>query len=443
MSRKTLLGAATVLVSVLVFLTFPSAAPAQVSYKVLQNLARSYAGLILDAAGNLYGTTQYGGSHQWGSIFELTPNQDGTWKENVLYNFGSLPNIADGAAPSATLLFDAAGNLYGTTYYGGLIQCQGGWGYGCGTVFKLTHNANGTWTESVLYTFPGDASGSGPGKLITDRLGNFYGVAVADGLMGCLPNGWDGWDGCGVVFKLTLAEDGTWSQSVLYSFTGSTDGAAPAGGMTIDAAGNLYGTTWAGGLTGCTGGTTYGCGVVFKLAENSDGTWTETVLHTFGKWIDSRDGSSPDADLIIDAAGDLYGTASMGGSKGCGVVFKLSPTSTRWTESVLHTFGMWPNSRDGCDPAAGLIFDAAGNLYGTTVDGGGGIGCSSCGVVFKLTPTSTGWKETVLHHFGAWAKSRDGAFPEAGLVMDSAGNLYGTTVSGYPISRGDVFEITQ
>ena len=345
-----------------------------------------YAGLIRDGAGNFYGTTEDGGFSSWGTVFKL----DATGRETVLYNFTSG---SDGSQPHGALVRDADGNLYGTTSQGGGSGCAP---YnGCGTVFKL----DPTGTETVLYRFTGGADGEFPsGSLVRDPAGNLYGTTI-DG----------GSSDFGTVFKL----DTTGTKTVLHSFTGYPDGNWPWAGLVRDAAGNFYGTTTSGG-TGCA---TYGCGTVFKLDPNG----VETVLYSFAGGVD--DGRSPQAELIRDAAGNLYGTTYAGGGgvcpNGCGTVFKLDMAGT---ETVLHRFRKNPDARS---PAAGLIRDAAGNLYGTTYYGGGGHSCSDgCGTVFQLDPSGTA---TLLYSFTG---RTDGKFPYAGLVRDSAGNLYGTTTYG-------------
>ena len=386
------------------------AATAAITYKILHAFhwaSNPTGNLIFEAAGNLYGTTANGGSTKCsggcGAVYRLTPKPDGNWTLAILYAFTG----ADGANPYAGLIFDAAGNLYGTTYLGGSTACP----YGCGVVFKLKPNPDGTWTESVLHSFTGPDGAAPLAGLIFDAAGNLYGTTANGGA-----------DNNGVVFKLTPGPDGTWTESVLYSFTGGADGANPwLAGLVFDAAGNLYGMTEGGGGSGR--------GVVLKLTPNPDGTWTESVLHSFT----GPDGSFPFAGLILDAAGNLYGTTDDGGSggctDGCGVVFKLAPNPDgTWTESVLYSFRLLGG---GARPHAGLTFDAAGNLYGTTLKGG----AYDYGVVFKLAPSSTGWKETVLHTFGGLGK-----YPFAPVIFDPAGNLYGTTSSGSS-NYGLVFEI--
>ncbi len=362
--------------------------------------------LTFDAAGNLYGTTSRGGASGSGCIdgcgvvWKLKPNSNGTWTESILHAFKGT----DGDGPAAGLVFDRDGNLYGTTAAGGA--------YDEGVVFKLKPNPDGTWTESVLYSFTGGADGAGPiAGLIFDAACNLYGTTRVGGA-----------DGDGMVFKLALNPDGSWTESVLHSFTGA-DGMYAWAGLVFDRDGNLYGTTEGGGA--------YGSGVVFRLRPSPDGSWTETLLHSF---TGGADGSAPTGGLIFDATGNLYGTAQFGGYPSPydnGVVFKLKPSPDgTWTESVLYTFT--GGRADGGDPTAGLIFDAAGNLYGTTYSGG----AYNYGVVFKLKPNPGGWSETILHTFGGYGK-----YPYlAPVIFDGKGNLYGTTVNGNP-DYGLVFEI--
>jgi uncharacterized repeat protein (TIGR03803 family) len=387
------------------------------TYKILHKFtgkdgANPLAGLILDGAGNLYGTTEQGGAFAQGTVFKLKPNADGTWTENVLHSFCSLTNCADGQSPTGRLIFDAEGNLYGTTAFGAASE---------GMVFKLTPNSDGSWTESVLYGFLGGSDGSEPsGGLILDA-GTLYGTTIFGGGD---PN--CGSAGCGTVFKLAPNADGSWTESVLHSFTGGVDGVDPNGDLIFDATGNLYGTTYTGGASN--GGT------VFKLAPNADGSWTESVLHSF---TGGPGGVIIYAGLIVDATGNLYGTTYLGGNSfsncRCGVVFKLTPRSDgSWKESVLHAFAANPAG----NPRAGLVLNE-GSLYGTTANDGNAGGD---GAVFKLAPKSGGgWAYNVLHTF----QGKPAIWP-FGSLLDKAGNLYGTTsdcASGTGC-HGVVFEIT-
>ncbi|MGH6889209.1 MAG: choice-of-anchor tandem repeat GloVer-containing protein [Rhizomicrobium sp.] len=354
------------------------------------------ADLIRDENGNLYGTTDYGGgqgcnnSNECGTVFKLAP--DGT--ETVLHAF---TGGRDGSDPFASLIMDKNGNLYSTTNSGGRDNV--------GTVFKLAPDG----TETVLHAFTGgefNFDGGYPyAGLIEDRDGNFYGTT-----------GFDGAFSGGTVFR--LAPGG--KEKVLHAFGNGSDGWEPYARLVRDKSGNLYGTTSYGGGTGCFG---TGCGTVFKLAPDG----TETVLYAF---TGGSDGNGPYAGLIEDKNGNLYGTTVQGGGTGCndggcGIIFKLAPDGT---ETVLHAF---TGGADGLYPFAGLIEDKNGNLYGTASAGGG----DGNGTVFKLAPDGT---ETVLH---AFTGGSGGAGPYAGLIKDANGNLYGTTYAGGAYGYGTVFRV--
>ncbi len=361
--------------------------------------------------------------------------------EQVLYSFCSQSNCADGANPFAYggLIMDTSGNLYGTTSVGG--NATGG-----GTVFQLTPSDTG-WSETVLYSFCSQtncADGASPlAGLIMDAAGNLYGTTSAGGTSA---------PGTGVVFQLTPDPTGTgWTETVLYSFCSQiycADGYQPLGGLIMDGAGNLYGTTRQGDNNPGTCALAGSCGVVFELTPDPTGTvWTETVLYRFCSQLRCADGVYPYGGLIMDASGNLYGTTNGGGANdgsqvGPGVVFELTPdaTGTAWTETVLHSF-FCSNCADGANPAPGLIMDGAGNLYGTTTTGGATGG----GTVFQLTPSDTGWSETVLYSFCSQTRCADGLYPYGDLIMDEAGNLYGTTWrggSGTQLISGVAFELT-
>jgi uncharacterized repeat protein (TIGR03803 family) len=350
-------------------------------------------GLVSDAAGNLYGTTYLGGAYGQGVLFKL----DATGRETVLHAF---TGGSDGQNPDANLIRDAEGNLYSTAF-GGM--------YGWGVVFKIDSSGK----ETVLYSFTGGTDGGTPfGGLIRDQAGNLYGTTLSGGSFVCARQ-----SGCGTVFKLTQ----TGQETVLYSFQGGPDGQGPLG-VVAGTAGNLYGTTEEGGGSSfCL----YGCGTVFKL----DRSGVETVLYSF---TGQGDGLFPLAGLVGDPAGNLYGTTYLGGADGYGVVFKIDGTGN---EMVLHNF---TGGADGATPAASLLRDGAGNLYGTTISGGD-LTCNllGCGVVFRLDP---GGVETVLHSFAGGA---DGVAADASLAHDSAGNLYGTTEFGGVANAGTVFEISR
>ena len=329
----------------------------------------------------------------------------------MLYNF---TGSTDGGQPYGGLVFDAAGSLYGTTNFGGSANCN----MGCGTIFRLTPGSGG-WTETVLYTFTGGSDGREPyARLLFDARGNLYGTTLLGGNIGSVCS-----EGCGTVFKLAPGSSG-WTESVLYAFQGAADGASPYDGLAFDASGNLYGTAGAGGASGC--------GVIFKLTPGSS-RWTERVLHAFKG---GNDGKYSYGDLILDATGNLYGTAYQGGV-GYGVVFELMLNTTgRWTEKVLHSFSNAPAG----SPVAGLVMDAAGNLYGTTMLGATETSCGGgCGSLFKLSPISGGgWTYKMVHVFG---QGTDGYHPTGDLILDSAGNIYGTTQAGGAQESGMVFEI--
>jgi uncharacterized repeat protein (TIGR03803 family) len=234
----------------------------------------------------------------------------------------------------------------------------------------------------------------------------------------------------GTAFK--LAPTGTaWNQTVLYGFCSQTncaDGGGPIAHLIMDGAGNLYGTTFIDGG--------YGAGTVFKLAP-SGSAWVHTVLWRFCSSSSCADGYAPSAGLLMDGAGNLYGTTESGGASGGGTVFRLAPTSTGWTETVLYSFCSQPGCADGKSPMADLLMDGAGNLYGTTSDGGS----YSRGTVFRLAPINTGWSETVLYSFCSQSGCTDGYSPQASLVADGAGSLYGTTYYGGVNNHGTVFQL--
>jgi len=375
----------------------------------------AYAGLIMDKEGNLYGTTELGGAYNQGTVFELSPTSDGNWNETLLHSFaGFAGEESDGAQPHAALVFDSAGNLYGTTSFGGSAKCT----QGCGTVFKLTPTSG---SYESLYMFSGGSAGQEPyGRLVFDGQGNLYGTTLQGGTA-CT-------SGCGIVFRLVPGSNG-WQESVLYTFLGGSDAASPYAGVTFDAAGNLYGTSYAGGSSGN--------GTIFKLAPGSSGGWAESILYSFPG---GRDGKQPMSDLIFDAAGNLYGTAFEGGFPGnYGVVFELQPQSTGgWRELILHAFA----DRPAANPMAGLVSDGAGNLYGTTTLGAANPAtCSGgCGTLFELAPASNGgFTYHVLHSFGG---AGDGYNPSGDLILDGSGNLWGTTQAGGSQGAGTVFEIT-
>jgi uncharacterized repeat protein (TIGR03803 family) len=335
-----------------------------------------FGGVVMDANGTLYGTAYAGGVNNEGVVFKLTPPGPShpTWTETVLHNFSYdwVYKIHDGASPCSGLIMDASGALYGTTIGGGATNQ---FGYGYGTVFKLSPPAPGksTWTETVLYYFAGGADGQSPSSGLTiDSSGALYGTTHYGG-GGTCQDGWGNVVGCGTVFKLTPPGAGkaTWTETVLHRFSGSPDGGLPGGTLRLDASDALYGTTYRGG--------TADGGTVFKLSPPAAGqiAWTASILHSFT----GPEGAGPQGGVIADAAGRLYGAAS-GGGAGYGVVFRLSPPvpgQIAWAEAVLHNFDILTS---GDNPAYGLVADAQGHLFGTAYYGGTGLG----GTVFEVTP---------------------------------------------------------
>ena len=286
----------------------------------------------------------------------------------------------DGEEPNG-LIFDGSGNLYGTTGGGGQSGCGANGYASCGTVFELSPNRNGGWTETIIYSFSVSVGFFPNGGLIFDQSGNLFGTTYG----GLNDDCYFYMIGCGTAFELSPNGSGSWTETLLYSFgNGSSDGASPLDGLIFDHSGNLYGTATTGG-TGCN---EEGCGTVFELSPNESAGWTEATLYSFQG---GSDGQSPGSGLIFDKAGNLYGTTQAGGDTacnsggGCGTAFELSPNgSGGWTELLLHTF---QGGSDGRYPYSGVIFDQNGHLYGTT-SGGGGTGCFDslgCGVAFEIS----------------------------------------------------------
>jgi uncharacterized repeat protein (TIGR03803 family) len=370
------------------------------------------AGLVMDKTGALYGTTVQGGD----MVFKLAPpaKKGGSWTETTIYSFST--DLPDGDFPydAGSLVLDKTGTgiLYGTARDGGIN--------GYGTVFELTPPASGdTWAETVLYAFNGGGDAQYPYAGLTMAGGALYGTTQ-----------WGGAFNEGAVFKLTppTSPGGAWSETVLYSFTGGSDGGEPMSSPTVHG-GMLYGTTRFGGVSNING-------VVYLLSPPAKGStaWTETVLHAFP--TSGNDGANPYGALIFDKQGALYGTTSgTFGAVPYGLVFKLTPPD--WEETILYSF---TNGSDGAAPEGSLIFDNTGALYGTTAGTGAG---TSHGSVFKLSPPAVvgdPWTETTLHTFTGGS---DGGTPLDGLLL-SGGVLYGTTYEGGPeptCNCGVVFEV--
>ena len=374
------------------------------------NGAHPPEGVTLDAAGNLYGTTSSGGPSDLGSVFKLTKRPDGSWAESTLHFF---KGGSDGGVPVSGVIFDKKGDLYGVTVGGG-DKCPER--RGCGTVYKLVPKPDGTWTHSVIYSFS-DADGGNQQKagLAFDAAGNLYGFTQV-GDVTC----------CGVVYRLKPNNDGSWSEDIIYTFTGGSDGGYPIDYPVFDSAGNLYGETIHGGA--------HDCGAVFELTPNAGGDWSETIVHSFCE--SKSDGNFPRGGLTADASGNLYGVTVWGGGStgitekcslsGCGTVFRLEPQlGGGWNYKKIHTFTGTP----GHDPHGGVVINAAGTIYGTTSIGGP----KSDGTIYQLKPNPDGsWTAKNLHVFQGYP----GVYPISTMVLDKSGTLYGTTFFANPSLEG-------
>ena len=376
-------------------------------------------GLLIDVAGTIYGTTSASSqpcAQQCGSVFKLR-NSGQNWVLTPLYKFKGAP---DGAQPWAGVVFGPDGALYGTTQYGGATCPSDGFNeVGCGVVFRLAPpptactSAVCPWRETVLYTFLGNRTdGAFPLDRVTfDASGNLYGTTSSGGNFAggpCVAGG--GW--CGTLFKLTHSNGG-WTESVLYKFTGGDDGGNPIAGLTGDGNGNFYGVAL---LSSNDNGT------VFELTPSGENTLIQLPSNA----------SEPLGDLILDPAGNLYGTTSDSQFGGGASAFELMPSAGGWNLSLLHSFGGFLEE-DG--PSSGLIRDTAGNLYGMTH----AMGSNFKGSVFKLSPTGSGWDYTELYSFSG---GLDGEYPVGGLALDAQGNLYGTSEGG-SYGWGVLWKITQ
>jgi uncharacterized repeat protein (TIGR03803 family) len=379
------------------------------------------------------------------------------WKEKVLYSFQG--GSSDGYYPAGGVVFDQQGNLYGADSWGG----SGCSYHGCGTVFEISPptQKGGAWTETRIYAFQGVGGSVKDGLtpesgVIIDQQGNLYGATTLGGNGPCILFGSP--VGCGIVYELSppTQKGGPWTETILYNFLGGNDGDFPIGDLVFDKHGSLYGATWYGGGQGTTCDQYFdgNCGTVFKLSppKQKGDAWTEEILHSFAGVDNGQqvgDGADPNGALILDSKGEVYGTTYFGGSvkgecsggsggNGCGTIFQLVPPTKSggaWKEKVLWRF----NGSDGGNPGVGVgvAFGQKGDLFGTTVYGGN----NGMGTVFELAPPagkSHSWKETVLHRF---ANGSDGLNPQAGLVLDASGNLYGTDIGGKPIPRGVVFRL--
>ncbi len=333
------------------------------------------AGVIFDNVGNLYGTTVAGGSNGGGTVFKLEPNSRHGWTESILHSFTLVSG--DGSRPQTDLVFDTQGNAYGATLWGGSAG-QSCHGFGCGVVFELTPHAKGAWTETILHVFAGAPDGATPSSsVVLDSAGNLYGMTAYGGAGPCNINGPRDAPvpGCGAVYELMHKTDGGWTETVVYSFVrGGGSAVTPSGGLILDNVGRLIGTSFAGGDR---------WGAVFELDQSRRG-WDQSVLHRF---YGNPDGIQPMGRLWTDAHGDLFGvTISGGANRVNGTVFELEPTKAGdWRERLLHAFG---SGSDGMSPQAGLVSDSEGHLFGTTPQGGGSgcYGGTGCGTVYEVTP---------------------------------------------------------
>jgi uncharacterized repeat protein (TIGR03803 family) len=363
-----------------------------------------YTGLIADSAGNLYGAA--GSDTYLGAAYELIPSSGGGWTLKILHEF----TTSDGVGPSTGFTMDKAGNLYAADLYGG---------NGYGAIFELKQISTGAWKVQVLYKFVNNGTdGHYPGATLTmDAAGNLYGTTQEGGLKNV-----------GVVFELTpYAGGGGWSEKILSSLPYKqklwSDTDYP---LTMDSAGNLYGVTNIGGA--------YDGGYVFKLSPTSKGPWTLTTLYSFGVYTGPAP-AVPWSGVVFDSAGNLYGATALGGTGGVGTIYQLSPSSGGgWTERDIVDF---PSScSPTCRPEGAITIDSAGNIFGTGIGG-----AFSFGSAFEVSPNGDGtWTLTDLHDFGS---GTDGAYPGSGALLDISGNLYGTTIEGGGTKgRGTVFEIT-
>jgi uncharacterized repeat protein (TIGR03803 family) len=405
--RRRLLVLNALLTILLMLMPSGLAAP---KYKILhafgqgQDGAGIWGSLLLDKKGNLYGTTGGGGLYGYGTAFRLAPKSNGNWSETILHDFDR--NGQDGYGPTDNLTFRTDGNLYGTTTYGGT--------YDYGMVFELKPGSSG-WTENVVYNF---------GSHQNDGFEPYAGLVLAPtgDLFGTTPHD------PGNVFQLTLGSQG-WTERVIDTFSRDNDGNGPFAGLILGATGSLYGITENGGA--------HNLGVVYELSPRADGSWKERILHDFCPTGPPYcpDGARPGVGaLTMDSSGNIYG-ATAGGGYCCGTVFRLTlQADGRWKETVLYDF---KGGASGFEPGAGVVRDNAGALYGTTVYGGRPQ--CDCGVVFKLSPRKSGrWEYSVLHTFTGY----DGAQPDANLILDTKGNLYGTAATGGASGGGVAFEIT-
>jgi hypothetical protein len=346
--------------------------------------------LVLDKKGHLVGTASQGGTNDAGVVFDMTHKKSG-WALAPLYDFSG----SDGQ-PGWGVTLDK-GSIYTNAFYEAVF------GGSCGSALKIDHGKG-----VLMWTYTEDKDGCPTGNLVLDRSGNAYGVTQNGG-----PNGW------GAVIELSPSGS-NWTESILYAFRGTSDGAAPYSGLVSDKTGNLYGTATRAGGSGCG----QGCGTVFELSPSRTG-WTYNVLYTFQG---GNDGGAPVAALIFDKSGNLYGATEFYGANGGGTVFELSPSQGGWTFDVLASMS------GNTGPVVALTVDLSGTIYGTNYRDG----ADDYGSVFKLSQSGSSWTYKDLHDFTAGA---DGGYPGGGVTLDAKGNLYGTTVLGGADNLGVVWEI--
>jgi hypothetical protein len=414
-------------IATLVLGALPAASQNLTTIELLPSLT-TYVNLIPGPSGSFYGVSSGGGlarcSEGCGNVFQLTPSSGGGWTQTILHTFTG----ADGVWPQTGLLLDHAGNLYGTTFYGG-SSSEGCLGNGCGVVFRLSRDLNGTWTETILYSFTGGADGQSPTGLVFGPSGSLIGTTIYGGSSSCVS------PGCGVLFEVSRGSNGKWQEKVLYNFKGGASGQNPKG-IVANSSGDIYGAAGGGVIENACGGVY--CGTVFEITGSRSGR-KASLIHTFH----GADGANVNGSLILDSAGNIFGTTQWGGkpcaSPGCGVVFELASAKGTWKEAVLYSFA---NGTDGEYPSDGLAFDAEGNLYGGTSYGGSIENCNpfldgACGQVFELSSVSGRWrinKEYATPNFYT---------PVGNLLFDSSGDLFGASCDEVYFNGGNIFEVVK
>lgn len=381
------------------------AASAQASESVLLSFntpqgVHPLSPLVADGNGNFYGTASSGGANNCGVLFELS-QVAGKWTETVLFSCQGHQ-----AVPNGPLTFDKSGNIYGVTQ-----------SYNSGSILEFKQSGNGTWTQALVHPFTTN-EGMPNLDLTWDSAGNLYGTTQVDS------TGFDG-----EVFELSPQSNGSWNETILYKFPAPDRAGMPTAGVIFDSKGNLYGPTYF-GVRG-----NDSSGGIYELSPQSNGPWAFTLIHNFTVSA----GGGPYSRLVFDSSGNLYGAAAQAGAKFAGEIFELTPgAGGSWDEKPIHTF---ESGSDGYYPVGAPVFDESGNLYGATIWGGNACSDNVCGIVYELSPNSEGgWKETILHRF---ASALDGSEPNPGVVLDSSGNLYGTTYfGGSRYGYGTVYEIT-